>query len=48
MSPCSTQLETAYEEAEAPRSFAAEDLPTGDELVANAEQFVRDQRGGKA
>ena len=42
------QLETAYEEAEAPRSFAAEDLPTGDELVAELEQFLRDQRGGEA
>jgi predicted ATP-grasp superfamily ATP-dependent carboligase len=42
------QLETAYEEAEAPRSFAPEDLPTGDELVAELEQFLRDQRGGDA
>jgi predicted ATP-grasp superfamily ATP-dependent carboligase len=42
------QLETAYEEAETPRSFAAEDLPTGDELVAELEQFLRDQRGGEA
>ena len=42
------QLETAYEEAEAPRSFAPEDLPTGDELVAELEQFLRDQRGGEA
>ncbi|HEX2563793.1 MAG TPA: PAC2 family protein [Acidimicrobiales bacterium] len=42
------QLETAYEEAEVPRSFAAEDLPTGDELVAELEQFLRDQRGGEA
>jgi predicted ATP-grasp superfamily ATP-dependent carboligase len=42
------QLETAYEEAEAPLSFAAEDLPTGDELVAELEQFLRDQRGGEA
>ena len=39
------QLETAYEEAEAPQSFAPEDLPTGDELVAELEQFLRDQRG---
>jgi predicted ATP-grasp superfamily ATP-dependent carboligase len=39
------QLETAYEEAETPRSFAPEDLPTGDELVAELEQFLRDQRG---
>ncbi len=39
------QLETAYEEAEAPRSFAPGDLPTGDELVAELEQFLRDQRG---
>ena len=39
------QLETAYEEAEVPRSFAPEDLPTGDELVAELEQFLRDQRG---
>lgn len=42
------QLETAYEEAETPRSFAAEDLPTGDELVAELEQFLRDQRRGEA
>jgi predicted ATP-grasp superfamily ATP-dependent carboligase len=42
------QLETAYEEAEAPRSFAPEDLPTGDELVAELEQFLRDQRRGDA
>jgi predicted ATP-grasp superfamily ATP-dependent carboligase len=42
------QLETAYEEAETPRSFAAKDLPTGDELVAELEQFLRDQRGGEA
>jgi predicted ATP-grasp superfamily ATP-dependent carboligase len=42
------QLETAYEEADAPRSFAPEDLPTGDELVAELEQFLRDQRGGEA
>jgi predicted ATP-grasp superfamily ATP-dependent carboligase len=42
------QLETAYEEAAAPRSFAPEDLPTGDELVAELEQFLRDQRGGEA
>jgi PAC2 family len=42
------QLETAYEEAEAPQSFALEDLPTGDELVAELEQFLRDQRGGEA
>jgi predicted ATP-grasp superfamily ATP-dependent carboligase len=42
------QLETAYEEADAPRSFAPEDLPTGDELVAELEQFLRDQRGGDA
>jgi predicted ATP-grasp superfamily ATP-dependent carboligase len=39
------QLETAYEEADVPRSFAPEDLPTGDELVAELEQFLRDQRG---
>ncbi|HET6665215.1 MAG TPA: PAC2 family protein [Acidimicrobiales bacterium] len=39
------QLETAYEEAETPRSFAPEDLPTGDELVAELEQYLRDQRG---
>jgi predicted ATP-grasp superfamily ATP-dependent carboligase len=39
------QLEKVYEEAEAPRSFAPEDLPTGDELVAELEQFLRDQRG---
>jgi predicted ATP-grasp superfamily ATP-dependent carboligase len=42
------QLETAYEEAETPRSFAPEDLPTGDELVAELEQFLRDQRRGEA
>jgi predicted ATP-grasp superfamily ATP-dependent carboligase len=42
------QLETAYEEAATPRSFAPEDLPTGDELVAELEQFLRDQRGGDA
>jgi predicted ATP-grasp superfamily ATP-dependent carboligase len=42
------QLETAYEEAETPRTFAAEDLPTGDELVAELEQFLRDQRRGEA
>ncbi|MGH9288396.1 MAG: proteasome assembly chaperone family protein [Acidimicrobiales bacterium] len=42
------QLETAYEEAGAPQSFAPEDLPTGDELVAELEQFLRDQRGGEA
>jgi predicted ATP-grasp superfamily ATP-dependent carboligase len=41
------QLETAYEEAETPQSFAPEDLPTGDELVAELEQFLRDQRGGE-
>jgi predicted ATP-grasp superfamily ATP-dependent carboligase len=42
------QRETAYEEAETPRSFAPEDLPTGDELVAELEQFLRDQRRGEA
>jgi predicted ATP-grasp superfamily ATP-dependent carboligase len=39
------QLEAAYEQAEAPQSFAPEDLPTGDELAAELEQFLRDQRG---
>lgn len=38
------QLEAAYEEAEAPRSFGADELPSGDELVAELEQFLRDQR----
>ncbi|HYZ97374.1 MAG TPA: PAC2 family protein [Acidimicrobiales bacterium] len=39
------QLEAAYEQAEAPQSFSTQDLPTGDELVAELEQFLRDQRG---
>ena len=39
------QLEAAYEQAEAPQAFSTQDLPTGDELVAELEQFLRDQRG---
>jgi len=40
------QLEAAHEEGEAPpQSFAPDDLPTGDELVAELEQFLRDQGG---
>jgi hypothetical protein len=39
------QLEAAHDEAETPRSFAPGDLPSGDELVAELEQFLRDQRG---
>jgi predicted ATP-grasp superfamily ATP-dependent carboligase len=41
------QLEAAHEEGEprAPQSFAPDDLPSGDELVAELEQFLRDQGG---
>jgi len=39
------QLEATHEEGEpqAPQSFAPDDLPSGDELVAELEQFLRDQ-----
>jgi predicted ATP-grasp superfamily ATP-dependent carboligase len=39
------QLEVAHEQAAAPQSFQANDLPSGDELVAELEEFLRDQRG---
>jgi predicted ATP-grasp superfamily ATP-dependent carboligase len=40
------QLEQAWEQAEpaADTPFAASDLPSGDELMAELEQFLRDQR----
>ena len=40
------QLETAWESVEpaAEVPFNASDLPSGDELMAELEQFLRDQR----
>jgi ferric-dicitrate binding protein FerR (iron transport regulator) len=40
------QLEQAWEQAEPATDtpFAASDLPSGDELMAELEQFLRDQR----
>lgn len=39
------QLEAAYEEAAAPERIQPSDLPTGDELAAELEKFLRDQPG---
>lgn len=39
------QLEAAYEEAAAPERIEPSDLPTGDELAAELEKFLRDQPG---
>lgn len=39
------QLEAAYEEAAAPERIEPADLPTGDELAAEVERFLRDQPG---
>ncbi len=39
------QLEAAYEEAAAPETIQPSDLPTGDELAAELERFLRDQPG---
>jgi predicted ATP-grasp superfamily ATP-dependent carboligase len=39
------QLEAAYEEAAAPERIEPSDLPTGDELAAEVEKFLRDQPG---
>jgi predicted ATP-grasp superfamily ATP-dependent carboligase len=40
------QLEAAYEEAAAPERIEPSDLPTGDELAAELERFLRDQGDG--
>jgi predicted ATP-grasp superfamily ATP-dependent carboligase len=39
------QLEAAYEEAATPERIEPSDLPTGDELAAELERFLRDQPG---
>jgi predicted ATP-grasp superfamily ATP-dependent carboligase len=39
------QLEAAYEEAATPERIEPTDLPTGDELAAELERFLRDQPG---
>jgi hypothetical protein len=39
------QLEAAYEQQAPPERIEPGDLPTGDELAAELERFLRDQGG---